>query len=172
MKTNEANHRYAAPEYYEPKLKKVMARLGIEEGSYSWDFSRTAAWVEFFYKGQKYRFEHSVEKAAAHGQKIVYGTDCFAKIVLSLERLALMVEDGIYDLQIWVAGMKMLPEKTEELIPPFFRYLGFDHIPSSVEEVNKQYRKVAPAFHPDTGGTEDNFAELQKAKESAMKYFA
>lgn len=167
----EPMHLYAAPEYYEPKLKRVMMRLGIEEENFSWDFSRTSAVVEFTYKGAKYKFEHSLEKAASHGQKLNYGTDCFAKIVLSLERLALMVEDGIYDLQTWVAGMKFLPEKSEFQIPPFFKYMGFDHIPVNVDEVNKQYRRVVSSFHPDTGGTDESFNELQSARELALNYF-
>ena len=53
-------------ETYEKKLATVMTRLGIEK--YNYDYTRRAAWVTFAYKGQNYRFEHSVENAAAHGQ--------------------------------------------------------------------------------------------------------
>ena len=89
---------------YEGKLENVMKRLGAEE--YNFDWSRTACWVEFRYKGQLYRFEHSVENAKMHGQHIVYGSDVFAQVVLALEDLARMTERGIYELQTWNIGMK------------------------------------------------------------------
>lgn len=98
---------YAEPAAYEAKLEKVMARLGIEE--YDYDWSRRECWVSFTYKGQPYRFCHSVDNAKAHGVNIQYGSDVFAQVVLSLEDLARMVERGIYDLSTWVAGMKYLP---------------------------------------------------------------
>ena len=45
-------------EVYEKKLGTVMARLGIDK--YDYDYTRRAAWVTFTYKGQEYRFEHSI----------------------------------------------------------------------------------------------------------------
>ena len=99
---------YAEPAAYEAKLEKVMARLGVEQ--YDYDWSRFECWVSFTYKGQLYRFSHSVQNAQEHGVNIKYGSDVFAQVVLSLEDLARMVERGIYDLGTWVAGMKYLPE--------------------------------------------------------------
>lgn len=85
---------YAEPAAYEAKLEKVMARLGVECYDYNWD--RFSCWVEFYYKAQPYKFEHSVDNAQAHGVNIRYGSDVFAQVVLSLEDLARMVERGIY----------------------------------------------------------------------------
>ena len=99
---------YSSPELYEDKLVRVMARLGIEEGDYNYDWSRQECWVEFRYKGELYRFSHSVKNAQEHGISLQYGSDAFAQVVLSLEDLARMVERGIYDLSTWVAGMKAL----------------------------------------------------------------
>ena len=98
---------YASPEQYETKLEKVMARLGVE--SYDYDWNRHDCWVSFTYKGQPYRFTHSVKNAKEHNIDLRYGSDAFAQVVLSLEDLARMVERGIYDLSTWVAGMKYLP---------------------------------------------------------------
>ena len=139
---------YAEPAAYEAKLEKVMARLGVEQ--YDYDWSRFECWVSFVYKGQPYRFSHSVENAKAHGVNIQYGSDVFAQVVLSLEDLARMVERGIYDLSTWVAGMKYLP--APESVEPCFAALGFLDRPENAEAVKAQYRRMAKAMHPDVGG--------------------
>lgn len=158
---------YAEPAAYEAKLEKVMGRLGIEKYDYNWD--RFSCWVEFIYKGQHYRFSHSVENAQNHGVNIKYGSDVFAQVVLSLEDLARMVERGIYDLSTWVAGMKYLPPKTD--IPDCFKVLQFREIPHNIQEVERQFKQLAKAAHPDTGGNAEQFCILQEAREQALQYF-
>lgn len=157
---------YTNPDFYEKKLAKVMARFEVTE--YDWDYNRYGGWVQFKYKGQVYRFEHSIENARAHGVDLNYGSDAFAQIVLALEDLARIVGRGIYDLQNWVAGMKALPQTV--YIPDFFRILGFDHVPTSVNEVEKAYRSKAKAVHPDVGGNTEDFLAVKSAYEAALKY--
>lgn len=157
---------YAGPETYEAKLEKVMARLGIEQYNYNWD--RFSCWVKFVYKGQHYQFSHSLENAKAHGIHVKYGSDIFAQVVLSLEDLARMVERGIYDLSTWVAGMKFLPESNT--IPDCFRVLQFSTIPERTEEIEKRFKQLAKTAHPDAGGTEEQFCELQAARDKALTY--
>jgi hypothetical protein len=157
---------YADAVFYESKLNKVMERLGIKE--YNYDFSRHGSWVEFRYKGELYRFDHSVEKAKSRGINLTYGSDAFAQIVLALEDLARMVERGIYDLQTWVSGMKYLPPVIE--VPSFFKLLGFETIPASEEDIKTRYRTLAKQLHPDGGGDSDDFINLTKAAEEAIKY--
>ena len=152
---------------YEKKLARVMERLGVED--YNFDWSRHRAWVQFRYKGQLYQFEHSVEKAKARGQKLQYGSDAFAQIVLSLEDLARMVERGIYELSTWVAGMLMLPPVQD--VPECFRSLGFVAIPESVEDVKIRYRALAKSLHPDAGGKEADFRALKDVVEKAVQWF-
>ena len=147
---------YAAPKTYEAKLEKVMERLGVE--SYEYDWSRFECWVAFTYKGQPYKFSHSVDNAKANGGNIQYGSDAFAQVVLSLEDLARMVERGIYDLSTWVAGMKYLPPAQE--IEPCFMGLGFTERPNSAEEIKASYKRLAKALHPDAGGDEKAFISL------------
>ena len=147
---------YAGPETYEAKLEKVMGRLGVER--YDYDWSRFECWVEFWYKGQLYRFTHSVENAKTHGVNIRYGSDVFAQVVLSLEDLARMVERGIYDLSTWVAGMKCLPSSLP--LEPCFAGLGFIERPTSAEDVKAQYKRMAKSMHPDAGGDEAAFIAL------------
>lgn len=153
---------YAEPATYEAKLEKVMARLGVE--SYNYDWSRFSCWVEFQYKGQYYRFEHSVENAQAHGNNIKYGSDVFAQVVLTLEDIARMTERGIYELQTWIAGLKALPKPKE--IDDCFRLFGFTEIPT-IEQLQERYRALVKVAHPDAGGTSEYFMQIQEAKKQA-----
>lgn len=149
---------YSGPETYETKLEKVMARPGVEK--YDYDWSRRECWVSFNYKGQTYRFSHSVDDAKAHGVNIQYGSDVFAQVVLSLEDLARMVERGIYDLSTWMAGMKYLPAAAT--MEPCFLAMGFSERPDDAETVRKQYKRMAKAMHPDSGGNAAAFAALNE----------
>lgn len=162
-----AKKKYRPADEYERKLVRVMERLGVEEFNWNWD--RWGCWIEFRYKGELYRFDHSIEKARARGIELRYGSDAFAQVVLALEDLARMVERGIYDLQVWVAGMKYLPPPVE--VPEYFRFLGFDQIPSGPEEVRERYRTLAKQMHPDAGGNEMDFLKLKNAVERALQYF-
>lgn len=159
--------RYSDAGSYEKKLSKVMERLSISEYNFNWD--RHGCWVEFRYKETLYRFEHSVEKAKSKGVQLVYGSDAFAQVVLALEDLARMVERGIYDLQTWVEGMKFLPPVSE--VPSFFKFMGFQRIPTDQSEVKERYRALAKQMHPDNGGNESDFSQLMRASEQALKYF-
>lgn len=158
---------YGSADTYERKLAKVMERLGIEQYNFNWD--RWGCWIEFRYRGELYRFDHSIEKARARGIEIRYGSDAFAQVVLALEDLARMVERGIYELSTWVAGMKYLPPPIE--VPSFFGFLGFTEIPSGPEEVRERYRTLSKQMHPDAGGNERDFLRLKDAAEKALRYF-
>lgn len=145
--------KYGDPENYERKLQRVMERFGTDEYNYNWD--RYGCYVQFRYKGQLYQFEHSVEKAKAHGIDIKYGSDAFAQLVLGLEDLARLAERGIYELQTWLEGMRFLPPPVE--VPEFFMFMGFDRIPSNVTEVEDRYRVLIKKYHPDAGGNAELF---------------
>lgn len=155
---------YADASAYEAKLEKVMQRFGVEKYDYNWD--RFSCWVEFWYKGQLYRFEHSIENAKVHGSNVKYGSDVFAQVVLTLEDIARMTERGIYELQTWVAGLKALPKPKD--IPDCFKILGFSNIPDSTE-LKSRYRQVIKTAHPDAGGTQDYFITIQTAYREAEK---
>ena len=158
---------YASPDIYERKLDKVMERLTVD--SYDYNFDRHGCWVQFRYRGDLYRFDHSVEKAKARGVNLTYGSDAFAQVVLALEDLARMVERSIYELSTWVAGMRYLPPPVE--VPSFFKYLGFTEIPAGAVDVKDRFRTLAKTMHPDTGGNEDDFLALKDAAERAAAYF-
>jgi hypothetical protein len=158
---------YSSADTYERKLDKVMARLEIKDYNFNWD--RFSCWIEFRYKGDLYRFEHSIEKAQRRGVNLKYGSDVFAQVVLALEDLARMIERGIYELSTWVAGMKYLPPPIE--VPSFFQFLGFkDEIPRNTEDVKERYRQLAKTMHPDNGGNNEDFLKLKDASERALQY--
>lgn len=158
--------KYGSPEEYEEKLLRVMHRIGADE--YNFDWGRRGGWVEFRIEGVLYRFDHSVDKAQDNGQKIVYGSDAFAQLVLALEDLARLAERGIYNLQTWIEGMRYLPLPVE--IPECFQVLGFEIVPADVAAVTDRYRTLAKQRHPDNGGSSESFIELQRAVEDAKKY--
>lgn len=155
---------YADAGTYEAKLEKVMQRLGAEKFDYNWD--RFSCWVEFWYEGQLYRFEHSIDNARLHGNDVKYGSDVFAQVVLTLEDIARMTERGIYQLQTWVAGLKALPKPKE--IPDCFKTLGFTEIPNG-EMLKERYRQIAKTAHPDLGGSQEYFITIKAAYEQAER---
>ncbi|NLT96728.1 MAG: J domain-containing protein [Christensenellaceae bacterium] len=157
---------YAGPELYEKKLARVMERMGATW--YNYDWTRHMAYVEFRLKGQLYRFDHSVEKAQARGFDLTYGSDVFAQLVISLEDLARMAERGIYELTTWLEGMKFLPPPV--VVPEFFRVLGFESIPASVDDIKARFKSLAKQAHPDGGGSNSAFIALQEATKQAIEY--
>ena len=159
--------KYADSERYEQKLARVMERLGVKE--YRYDWSRTDTYIEFFYKGNLYRFEHSLKKAQEHGQKIQYVSDLFAQLVMSLEDLARLSERGIYELQSWIEGMKALPAAAT--VPACFASLGLDHVPASEDEVDKAFKRMAKLAHPDVpGGSNEAFVALKESYSECLAW--
>lgn len=153
---------YGASSEYENKLKRVMDRLGVTE--YRYDWNRQETYVEFQYKGQWYHFDNNFSKAEQAYEKtrkhIVYVSDLFAQIVLALEDLARLSEQGLYELSYWIEGMKMLPQAPN--IPACFGALGFDHVPDSEEELKQRFRQLAKVSHPDGGGSAEQFQVLKR----------
>lgn len=159
---------YASPEKYEEKLQRVMDRLSIDK--FDWDYNRHGAWITFWYKGELYKFEQTIEKAKARGLDLKYGSDAFAQLVLALEDLVRLVERGIYDLQSWVSGMKALPDTSS--LPWWVSTLNLKCIPTTYEEITSAFKKCALTEHPDKGGTDERFILLKRAKEEAESYVA
>lgn len=157
---------YGAIEKYETKLERVMERLGVSD----WDYSpgRKECWVVFTYKGERYQFAHSLEKAQKQDPKIRYGSDVFAQLVLALEDLARLAERGIYDLQQWMAGMRLLPEPLK--LPPFLIAMGFDRAPTSEAEIKTRYQELAKAAHPDSGGSDQAMVTLTANYQAALAW--
>jgi len=159
--------RYKDASYYEKKLHKVMARFSVEEGQYHWNWDRFEATIQFEYKSEWYQFTHDTRR---EGVDLAYGSDAFAQLVITLEDLARMVERGIYDLSTWVEGMRYLP--APEPVPSFLKFMGFDEIPDSMAAVDRRRKELLMQFHPDHGGSGEDFKALQTAYSQARQYMA
>ena len=151
-------------ELYEDKLRRVMERMGVEH--YNYDWNRSGCFIEFTYCNQLYRFEHSLEKAKLRDLKLVYVSDLFAQLVITLEDIARMSERGIYELSSWIEGMKALPPQQD--IPPCFIALGFNYIPS-MDELKKAYKELVKISHPDCGGNSEIFKRYKSAYDEAKQ---
>lgn len=118
---------------YKKRLAGAMAKFEAER--YSFDYTGHTAWVEFSYKGQSYRMEHSVDSAAASGNPVQNGKEAFCQIVLALEDVAQTPGRGVNDLQDWVEGLRELPWNTP--LPDYFQRLGFTNLPQSEAEIER-----------------------------------
>lgn len=155
--------------FYEGKLTRVMERFGVSTKGFNWNVDRFGAFVEFSRKGQFYRMEQTVVRAAGRGVKLKDGADCLAQLVLTLEDLARMAERGIYDLEVWVAGLLALPAGAA--VPGCFLALGLDRIPATIDEVHTAWKAVVKRAHPDGGGTAEGFRAAQLAYQQAQEHF-
>lgn len=146
----------------EKKLGRVMERLNVEQYSYDWTTQRTGSscYVEMRYGASTYRFSNSTEKSAKCGRNLTCVSDLFAAVVYSLEGLARAVEQGIFTLDMLLAGVPALPSAPP--LEPCFAALGFDARPEDIDTVKAQYRRMAKVMHPDKGGSEEAFTALTK----------
>ncbi|SFG46791.1 hypothetical protein SAMN05216353_14610 [Halobacillus alkaliphilus] len=88
----------------ETNLVNVMKRLKIEDFTFNWD--RSSCYVEFSYKEEPYKLEHSIEKARKQGIILKNGMDCLIELTQSLEDLCVIIDRGTYNFQTWISGMK------------------------------------------------------------------
>lgn len=152
--------KYKGTDYYIDKLSKVMERLKISDYDYNWD--KCSAFIKFTYKNEFYKFDHSISDE----NKLKFGTDCFAQLVLTLEDLARMSERNIYDFSVWISGMKCLPEK--KLLPQCFINLGFKYDYPTKDELDQAYKKLLKIVHPDNGGDNKSFIILRESYEECL----
>ncbi len=119
-------------EICERKLIKVMKRLRVEIYNFNWD--RSSCYIEFQYKENSYRLEHSTEKAKEKGiVRLKNGLDCLNELVDSLEDLCQITERGTFRLETWLYAMKQTqsPEQVSEYL----------------EEVHIRYKPLVKQTH-------------------------
>ena len=148
---------YRGVSFYEYKLERVMKRLGVDSYSFNWD--RWGCYVDFYYRGELYRFEHSVEKARSRGVELRSGSESFIEVVMTFEDIASIVERGIYGLETWVRGMKYLPSAIE--LPEYFKILGFTEVPGSLEDIRQRYQTLTSQLPSNGGEKEAKIAQLK-----------
>ena len=66
-----------------------------------------------------------------------------------------------------------IPPKKEEkdTLPECFKTLGFTKKPACVDELKTRYKKLAKIYHPDMGGTEEEFQNIEKAYKEALLFY-
>ena len=52
--------------------------------------------------------------------------------------------------------------------PDCLKILGFTKYPSNNDEIKVRYKKLIKIYHPDNGGTEEEFQRISKAYNEAM----
>lgn len=144
---------------YTKRLAGVMAKLEADE--YSFDYTGHTAWVEFSYKGQSYRMEHSVSSALVNGNPIRDGMEALCQIVLALEDVGQSPDRGVDDMQSWVEGLRDLSWSAP--LPDCFQRLGFTNLPQSEAEVEQAVQKC-----PVGGSSEWNY--VMNLKSQCLKY--
>lgn len=156
-------------DFFERKLGRVMERLGVEKYQWDWSQSRAGAtcWVEMRYGASAYRFENSSRKSSECGRGLIYASDLLASIVYSLEGLVRAVEQGIFTLDMLLVGVPALPAAHD--LEPCFVALGFSERPTSVEEVKRQFNRLAKVTHPDMGGDGKAFAALSDNYQACLE---
>lgn len=154
---------------FEKKLGRVMERLGVEKYQCDWTQRKggSSCFVEMQYGGSTYRFENSSEKSAACGRNLVYVSDLLAAVVYSLEGLARAVEQGIFTLDMLLAGVPALPAAPP--LEPCFAAMGFNERPETAEAVRMQYKRMAQVMHPDKGGSEEAFTALTENYQACLR---
>ncbi|ASF39031.1 hypothetical protein CEH05_07850 [Halobacillus halophilus] len=118
----------------ETNLVNVMKRLKIEDFTFNWD--RSSCYVEFSYKEEPYKLEHSMEKARKQGIILKNGMDCLIELTQSLEDLCVIIDRGTYNFETWISGMKQQEAMNETPI-----YQEEFHI--SYKSTGEQARKEA-----------------------------
>ncbi len=153
--------------FYEYKLERVMKRLRVDSYRFNWD--RWGCYVDFYYQGELYRFEHSVEKAGSRGVELRNGSEAFIGVVITFEEIANIVERGIYGLETWVRGMRYIPVAVET--PEYFKILGFTEVPAGIEDVRQRYQTLVSRLSSEEGENGERVKQVKDAAEEALSYF-
>jgi len=66
---------------------------------------------------------------------------------------------------------KMPEEEEKEDIPECLSVLGFTRVPEDKGEIQTRYRKLSKIYHPDMGGTQEEFQRIKKAWDTAKKLY-
>lgn len=152
---------------YEYKLEGVMKRFNVDSFTFNWD--RWGCYVDFRYKGELYRIEHSVEKARSRGVELRSGSESFIEVVRTLEDLADIIDRGIFGLETWLRGIRCLPGSFK--MPQFFKVLGFTEIPEGAEDVRQRYQTLTSQLPSDGEEKDAKLGQLKNAAEDALDYF-
>jgi hypothetical protein len=114
------------------------------------------------------------------GEDVVLCCDKFQKVEDNVKAIAITIEDmrriernGVSDfIKRSFMGFKALPEYTT---PHFWEVLQMPFMPNPTPamwlQIQKQYRTLAKAYHPDAGGNAEDWHNITRAYDEATRYF-
>lgn len=101
-------------------------------------------------------------------QPLVFACDRYKRLEANLRAIGLHIEAlrgmerwGVGTLDQTFAGYQALPETAGE--DPWWKVLGADEPPVTLEDLQADYREAARRSHPDTGGSQEAFVRVQRA---------
>ena len=165
------NKFYADMKFYENKLNNIMQKLDIQKFYYKW--TKEDAYIKFKYKNKWYQINHTIENANKNRAKnnlIVYGSDIFAQLVLTLENLCVINEYNICNFENWIDNMQI---KYDNEIPECFSQLGFKNklIPNQ-NIVNNKISELKSIIGPcATFYSKENYEKLLKLEKECNEYY-
>lgn len=163
--------KYADIKFYENKLNNIMQRLSVQKFYYKWDDEKT--YIKFKYKNNWYHLNHTITNANINRAKndlIVYGSDIFAQLVLTLENLVAINEYNICNFEDWLIGKEL---KYDNELPECFKIIGFKNnlIPSQ-DTVNAKILELKKIFGPGTNFySKDNYEKLLEVEKDCNEYY-
>lgn len=66
---------------------------------------------------------------------------------------------------------KTKPQEFKTEIPACLTVLGFTKVPVNKEDIRTRYKKLSKIYHPDAGGTEEEFQRINEAWDTAKKLY-
>lgn len=165
------NKIYADMKFYENKLNNIMQKLDVQKFYYKW--TKEDAYIKFKYKNKWYQFTHTLDNANKTRPKnnlIVYGSDIFAQLVLTLENLCAINEYNICIFENWIKHIEI---KYDNEIPKCFSELGFKNnlIPKQ-SVVNNKISELKSIMGPcATFYSKENYEKLLELEKECNEYY-
>jgi len=113
------------------------------------------------------------------GAPKVFACDRYRKVQGNMRAVTTTLRDlrriskrGVNEAERAYQGFAQLPSKGETEGSAWWQILGIDPDTDTLEDVLHAYRERAKEVHPDQGGSQEAFTELQKAYEQANDYYA
>lgn len=115
-----------------------------------------------------FRLENGADRHCMSCDKWDRVADNLAAIAAHVEAVRGQLRWGVGDVAQVFAGFKALPAVAMPQ-PSWWEVLGFVARPQSVDKVLDQHRRLAAHCHPDHGGSTEQMAEINAARDAALR---
>lgn len=165
------NKKYADMNFYENKLNNIMDKLKITKFFYKW--TKEDAIIKFKYKNKWYQLTQTMNNANEHrhnNDKIIYGSDLFAQLVLVLENLSIIYDYNICNFTDWISHLEL---KYDNNLPDCFRKIGFNNnlLPNQ-KILNSKISELKSIIGPNgLFYNEKNYEDLLNIEKECNEYY-